>query len=149
MFGREAWVEEFRALVEELLGEGGGRGGMAWRGGGGWLRLVQQNTACPLNTIPTLGDQVDAMDILAILGLMGSGCVETGKILGSFAGVWGAVLGCIIGAEAGLLMGLFVGHFAWRDRLEEASIAWCERNRSVCQGVEAYHAFCDEVINPQ
>jgi len=139
-------------MVRALMGEAGGGGGMArWGvlGGGGWLRLAQQHTTCPLNTMPTLGDQVDAMDILAILGIMGKGCVEVGKILETFAGGWGLALGCIIGVEAGLLAGLTVGYFDWRQDLEAASIAWCERNRDVCEGVEAYHAFCDEITRPQ
>ena len=144
--------EGFWEMVRALMGEAGGGGGMArWGvlGGGGWLRLAQQHTTCPLNTMPTLGDQVDAMDILAILGIMGKGCVEVGKILETFAGGWGLALGCIIGVEAGLLAGLTVGYFDWRQDLEAASIAWCERNRDVCEGVEAYHAFCDEITRPQ
>ncbi|SHK20168.1 hypothetical protein SAMN04488087_0642 [Rhodothermus profundi] len=75
---------------------------------------------------------------------------EHGKaVCGSGAGFLSGLIGSIIiGAEAGLLTGLFVGSFAWKQRLEAASIAWCERNRDVCEGVEAYHAFCDEITQP-
>ncbi len=138
---REAWVEAFWALVEELMGEGGGGGGMAWLGGRGWLRLVQQNTACELNSMPQLGDYRTF-----------EGAVKD-VIMFTFAGCLGLAAagpeGCMAGLVAGLVAGLWYFYFSTKEAFEVDLTRWCRQNYTVCRDNEYYRAACEEVIEVQ
>ncbi len=158
VFGREEWVEAFWALVEELMGEGGGRGGMAWRGGGGWLRLVQQNTTCELNSMPQIGDyRTWEGAVSAVLKGVGAGCAS-GAGIGAAVGSVEPGLGTAVGAAAGCLIlapivGAINGAFWYfldtRNMYKIDLARWCRQNYSVCKNNEYYQRACNEIIRPE
>ncbi len=141
VFGREEWVEEFWALVEELMGEGGGGGGMAWLGGRGWLRLVQQNTTCELNSMPQVGDYRTLEGFVAHLIAYGG--------LGCSIGAPGGPEGCFFGAVVGALGGALIYYLNTRDAYEVDLNRWCRENYTACRDNEYYRAACAEEMERQ
>ncbi len=129
VFGREEWVEAFRALVGELMGLTGSDGAMAWWGGGMWIRLVQQNTTCELNSMPQLGDY------RTVIGALGS------LILGAWEGcLGGASLGGVAGCLFGIPVGMSIRAVIYALGTENEYIVdltqWCRRNVTNCRNNE-------------
>ncbi len=147
VFGREEWVEAFWALVEELMGEGGRRGGMAWLGGRGWIRRAQQNTACELNSMPQFGDYItDSGALLYLLGGMVGGC-EIGALAGSFVGFPG--VGCLIGLPLGAIGGAVAMYLAAAHMYQIDLTRWCRENYAHCNNNEHYKNACEELVAPR
>ena len=141
VFGREEWVEDFRAMLRALQGEvRQGSLQQEIRKSYPLMRLVLQRTTCEPYAAPQFGDYWSAAGLTGAVML---GCVTGISSLGP-----ASVIPVETVAACAAYGGAFAGAYmlaAYNEYLKDVK-QWCRENYNSCKYVDEYYLICEQYV---
>jgi len=140
VFGREEWVEDFRAMLRALQGEvRQGSLQQEIRKSYPLMRLVLQRITCNPDAAPQFGDYWSGAGLTAAIM---TGCVSGIGYLGPSAYIHPVEMVAACTTFGGVFAGAYM--LMAYDDYRGDMIQWCRGNREPCRNNDRYHSICNE-----